>query len=271
MDKEIKYISIEELKTIQLDILEAIDLFCSQHNIVYSMACGTLLGAVRHKGYIPWDDDIDIYLLREDYNKLISFFPDRFQDVYELISLERNEKWDRPYAKAFDSRTVFQENADNSVTIGVNIDVYPIDDVPDDEIEWSKYDRFRRVLQKLYEVKWIRLSRKRGVFKNLVLLIMKLPLLVVSRRRFALILDNYCQKHNGKGYDSVFECVQGLLQKHRFSKSLFMSVVRIPFENRSFLGFKDYDIYLRNGYGDYMQLPPVEKRVAHHAFKAYWE
>ena len=272
MDKnEVKFISADEIKTIQLDVLQAIDTFCTQHNLIYSLACGTLLGAVRHKGYIPWDDDIDIYLLRRDYNQLVLSFPEKFHDFYELISLERNENWDRPYAKAFDNRTIFQEDANNSVTIGINIDIYPIDDVPDEEDDWLKYDRFRRLLQRMSEVKMIRLSRNRSVLKNLTIFALKIPLLWLSRRRFALFLDKFIQKHNEKGYDSVFECAQGLLQKNKFSKSLFNSVVRMPFEDRTFFGFEDYDSYLSNGYGNYMQLPPEEKRVTHHAFTAYWK
>lgn len=271
MDKEINYISIEELKVLQMDVLQAIDQFCQEHSIVYSMACGTLLGAVRHKGYIPWDDDIDIYLLREDYNKLIKSFPKCYQGNYELISLERDEKWDHPYAKAFDNRTIFKENANTSTLIGVNIDIYPIDDVPDDEKEWIKYNKRRRIYQRLNEVKFIRLSRSRSFMKNMILALLKILLCWLSKRQFAMFLNKYAQKYNHKDYSSAFECVQGLLQKHKFSKSLFDSVVKLPFEDRMFLGFKDYDAYLSNGYGNYMQLPPEEKRITHHNFEAWWK
>lgn len=271
MVEKVRNINVEELKEIQLNVLQAIGTFCSEHAIVYSMACGTLLGAVRHKGYIPWDDDIDIYLLRKDYNKLMSLFPQQYQGRYELISLERDEKWDRPYAKAYDNRTVLQENANNSVIIGVNIDIYPIDDVPDEETTWLRYDKKRRFLQKMDSVKRIRMSSRRSVSKNATLMAMKIPVCWMTRRRFAILLSNYAQKYNGKGYQSVFECVQGLLQKHKFDKSLFNSVTKMPFEDRLFFGFSDYDTYLGNAYGDYMQLPPEEKQIAHHDFNAWWK
>ena len=120
-------------------------------------------------------------------------------------------------------------------------------------------------------MKSIRISSRRGILKNATLLAMKLPLCFLTRRHTALFLSWYSQKNNGKGYTSVFECVQGMLQKHKFNKTLFSSVVKMPFEDRCFMGFADYDSYLRNAYGYYMQLPPEEKRISHHDFAAYWK
>lgn len=271
MDEKVRLINVEELKTIQLDVLQAIDKFCAENGIVYSMACGTMLGAVRHKGYIPWDDDIDIYLLRKDYNNLIKLFPDTYLGKYKLISLERNKLWDRPYAKAFDDMTLLKENAHCAVDIGVNIDVYPIDDVPDDEDMWIKYDRRRRFFQRIDIVKGVRISARRDILKNAAIIAMKLPVCFLTRRHTARFLSWYAQKNNGKGYFSVFECVQGMLQKHKFSKKLFSSMVRMPFEDRCFMAFENSDSYLSNAYGDYMQLPPKEKRVSHHDYMAYWK
>lgn len=271
MDKEVRTIDTDELKTIQLDVLQAVDKFCTENGIVYSMACGTLLGAVRHKGYIPWDDDIDIYLLRKDYNRLVKSFPKAYLGRYELASLERDSQWTRPYAKAFDNKTQIIENSTDNIQIGINIDVYPIDDVPDDERLWLKYDRRRRFFQRIDVVKSIRISSRRDILKNTALLVMKLPICFLSRRHTARFLSWYSQKNNNKGYTSVFECVQGLLQKHKFNKVLFSSTVRMSFEDRSFMAFQDYDSYLRNAYGDYMQLPPEEKRISHHDFEACWK
>ena len=269
--EEIGHISGDDLKVIQLNILQAVDSFCIENGICYSMACGTLLGAVRHRGYIPWDDDIDIYLLRKDYDRLVNLFPERYLGCYEMMSLERNMEWDFPYAKAFDNRTVLLENSKSSITIGVNIDIYPIDDVPNDERQWKRYNRIRRFFQKLNSVKRIRLSRERSLIKNIVLSVVKLPLCIISRRHFSLFLSLFAQKFNNKGYSYAFECVQGLLQKNRFKKELFESIVRMPFEDRMFYGFKEYDAYLNNAYGDYTQLPPIEKQVSHHAFMAWWK
>lgn len=266
-----KKIDIDELKVLQMDVLSAIDEFCSNRSIRYSMACGTLLGAIRHKGYIPWDDDIDIYLPRDDYRRLIAEFPDLYKERYRLVSLERDPLWEKPYAKAFDDKTIFIENANVKEIIGINIDVYPVDEVPDDNNEWEKYDKLRRLHQNLFALKFVKASRKRSLTKNLVLLLIRMVTCWYSKRRWALKIDKLAQQYNGKGYKRLFECCQGRLQKKPFPKNLFENLVEMPFEERLFNGFKDADLYLRNGYGDYMQLPPKEKQIAHHSFNAYWK
>ena len=246
-----KEITPQELKTLQLDVLQAVDAFCRERGIRYSLACGTMLGAVRHKGYIPWDDDLDIYLLREDYNRLMAEFPAEYEGHYELISRERDKRWDLLIAQAYDNRTLFVEGAHTAMNVGVKIDLFPIDDVPDDDAEWLAYDKKRRLLARILLIKGSLLSRKQRSFrKNLGMLLIKIVTFPISRKRLASILDRYAQKFDGKGYRSVFECIQGLLQKHKFSKSLFDSLVDYPFEDRHFPGFADADAYLRNGYGD---------------------
>ena len=272
MDNEMKgsLISIDEVKQLQLDVLDAIDKFCEENSIVYSMACGTMLGAVRHKGYIPWDDDIDIYLLREDYRILIERFPKVYKNYYELISLERDDNWDRPYAKAFDNRTIVEENANCAVLIGVNIDIYPIDDVPDDEKRWLQYNRRRRFYQKLVPIKYLKWSSSKSLMRNVLLILSKVPLSIISCRRLARFLSAYAEKNNGNGFCHVFECVQGMLQKNRFDKNLFNEIERYPFEDRIFKGFANSDEYLRNAYGDYMKFPPIDQQVSHHDFSAWW-
>ena len=106
-------------------------------------------------------------------------------------------------------------------------------------------------------------------YKTLALRCINAITLVYSRRKLALKLDKLAQQNNGNGYHRCFECAQGMLQRKPFNKELFDTLVPYPFEDRFFLGFKDSDSYLTNAYGNYMELPPEEKRVTHHAFKAY--
>lgn len=266
-----KEISLDELKVIQMDVLTAIDKYCTQNGITYSLAGGTLLGAIRHKGYIPWDDDIDIYLYRDDYNKLINTFPDIYEGRYKIASLERDKEWERPYANAYDDKTIMIENSTEKKHIGVFIDVFPIDNVPDDEIEWRKYDVPRRRMQKFHALRFIRYNKNRSFFKNIVVLLTRGLTAFISRRRFAQYLDRLAKKYADCETKYVFSNAQGIFVKRRFFKKVFDRVVELPFEDRSFKGFADYDEYLRNAYGDYMKLPPVEKRISHHSFKAYWK
>ena len=265
-----KEINLEELKTLQMDVLAAIDEFCSANNIRYSMACGTLLGAIRHKGYIPWDDDIDIYVPREDYKRLIAEFPKNYKDRYKITSLERDPLWDKPYAKAYDDFTILEEDALDKENIGVNIDVFPVDEVPSGD-EWTKYNKKRRCEQILFSMKFIHVSQQRSFLKNLTLILFRVITFFYSSRAWAKRIDKQAQRFNGKGYDHYFECCQGVFQKNPFPMHLFDEIVETPFEDRFYKRFANADVYLRNGFGDYMKLPPKEKRVSHHAFKAFWK
>ena len=266
-----KEIGLEELKVLQMDVLQAVDEFCRNNNIRYSMACGTLLGAIRHKGYIPWDDDIDIYVPRDDYRRLVDIFPSLYKGRYKLTSLERSSLWDKPYAKIYDNKNVMVEDAVWKENIGVNIDVFPVDEVPDDESEWLEYNKKRMRQQKLFILKFVHLSFNRSIAKNVALLLFKIITCFYSSRKWAKSIDKMCKKYNGLGYNRYFECCSGRIQKHPFPKRLFDDLVYMEFEDRTFKAFADADCYLRNGYGDYMTLPPEEKRIPHHDFKAYWK
>lgn len=265
-----KRIEVDELKRIQLDILTIIDRFCRENGIKYSLGCGSMLGAARHKGYIPWDDDIDIYLLRDEYERLVNQFPEVYENI-KLASLQRDRKWNRAYSKAYDIRTEMQD-AGNKYRIGVGIDVYPIDTVPEEKGEWLKYDRIRRGYQRLYEWKISMLFRKgRAWWKYLFLPLTKILLLPFSARRIAIFIEHYSMKYRRTQSPYVFECCQGIMQKNPFKRSAMEHLIDMPFEDRIVSGMRDYDEYLSNAYGDWRELPPVEKRVAHHIIKAWWK
>lgn len=264
-----KIIDIEEFKIIQMDILDVIHQYCDKHGIKYSLGCGSMLGAIRHKGFIPWDDDIDIYLLREEYEKLIASFPEELSHI-KIASFSRDKKWGRAYAKAYDTRTQIIEDFDK-YQIGVGIDVYPIDKVPQDEKEWLAYNKKRRFLQNIFGLKVYPFRKGRTLSKNAFLLFSKILLFPFSTRSLGRIVDYYAKKYNKTNSEFVFECCQGMLQKNRFKKELLETIVDYKFEDRVFKGMKDYDQYLSNAYGNYMVLPPEEKRVCHHVHKAWWK
>jgi lipopolysaccharide cholinephosphotransferase len=138
---------INVLKQYQLGNLLALHRFCTEKKINYSLAYGSLLGAIRHQGIIPWDDDIDVCLLRDEYNRLIQEFPIQLEGKYSLHSLERQKDYVRPYARLCDDTTLetFQDNVPMP-PMGIGIDIFPIDEVPEDEKEWQKFNKKRRRL-----------------------------------------------------------------------------------------------------------------------------
>lgn len=261
-------ITLPELKVIQMEVLTAIDEFCSANSIKYSLACGTLLGAARHKGYIPWDDDIDIYILRADYMRLMSLFPNIYKGRYKLVSIERDKKWDRTSAKAYDIRTNFYEPG-QSYHLGVNIDIFPIDDVPDGENEWNSFDKKRAYIIKLLDIgRYGKVSSNRFSCKRLAV---QLFFCLVSCRQLANLLNKYVQKFNKCNYSRCFESCTAVLVENPFPKALFDDLILLPFEDHEYYGFADYDTYLAASYGNWRELPPEEKRVSHHVYKATWK
>jgi len=263
-------IYVNELKEIQLDILSAVDEFCRNNNIRYTMSCGTLLGAVRHRGYIPWDDDIDTFMLREDYNQFIKLFPELYQGKYSLSCIERVDV-DRVYASVYDTRTIKYEGNATKSSVGIFIDVFPVDDVPDDNKEWLCYKRKLYFFSWLRNIKFLKWSDNRGGGKNIFLYICKLLIIPIPFKWILKHMNVYAQKNNGKGYHMVYETCYGIGYERPFKKEYFDDIIDYPFEDRIFKGFKNADEYLTNTFGDYMQYPPEDERVSTHVYRAYWK
>lgn len=264
-------IEIEEKKHIQLDIVLAFHEYCESNKINYSLADGTLIGAVRHHGYIPWDDDIDVCLLRNEYDKLIQSFPSLYKGKFSLISFERDKRWGRPYAKLYNIHTLeVEESYNNKPEIGVGIDVFPLDDVPDNELYWKRYNRIRRFVNNLSRIKSIKWNKSRSLRKNITASFFRAILSPLSFRCLARITDRNSKRYNGKGYHHIFENCLGMIMKHSFLKESFAETVLAMFEGHQLRIMKGYDDCLSNSYGDYMKLPPIEKRVAHHSSMCFW-
>lgn len=263
--------SVDEIKQIQLDILLAFHEFCIDNSINYSLAYGTLLGAIRHKGFIPWDDDIDVCLLRADYEKLERLFPQYLKERYVFLSLSRDNKWNRPYGMIYDNYTIEVEDASNNYEgVGVGIDVFPIDDVSQDDHLFTVFQKKRIFLVYALNMKFLRWSANRSFFKNLLLAFSKVLLTPVPSRLIAKRID-YLSKNvleSSKVYHSsdtdihLFESVP---------KSLFSGYIDVPFEGFSVKAMNGYDKYLSSIYGDYMTPPPSNQRGSTHSYEAYWK
>lgn len=265
-----KEIDIEELKRIQIEILDKVDEFCNNTGIHYFLSSGTLIGAIRHKGYIPWDDDVDIYMPRKDYEMFLDNF-NGYDSNFRVISLRNVSDYPNSYSKVERAGTLLIEKADYSIEMGVNIDVFPVDGVPDDILERKKYmNKAIRLFQKMELKKTTIDFERRGLLKNIILAIGKLLLQSKSLAELAKELDAMIDKDCEET-----EYVCSLVSNNKFGKEFPRSViegtVEVEFEGKYYKTMRGWDTYLRVNYGDYMQLPPEEKRITHHSYKAFWK
>lgn len=260
-------IFVDELRQIQLDILKDVHIFCQNHNIKYSLCGGTLIGAIRHKGFIPWDDDIDIFMLRCDYNRFLKEYPET--DKYEVCYFEKNNAYLFPFAKVQNKQTVLEEDIMYRHNLGVNIDVFPIDNIPErKKNQIYQYTEFYKklILQKFFNKKYSRNFFNKCYHAIVQFILRPIPLSLIIKK---LIKQATAYKEQNVEYCGCL--VWGYGKKELQKKSNFDSYILTDFEDSKFYIIGGYDNYLRNTYGDYMILPPMEKRISHHYFKAYWK
>ena len=262
-----KEISLEESKKIELDILLTVADFCDKNNLTYFLAYGTLIGAIRHKGFIPWDDDVDITMPREDYDKFIA----TFNHEYIKAVVPGTPMSKHSFLKIIDTRTVKKEPClkYSAGFLGIDVDVFPIDGAPSDEAEYDKwYDELMEVY-KSFVLSAQSLSTK--YLKHSI----KLALLKLKLKKPAYYLEEAKKLHGRYPYKAS-EYVAAVespynSKKNRVPKQYYTGSVDVEFEGHTFRAPICYDKLLRSIYGDYMQLPPEEQRVTHHTNKVYWK
>lgn len=262
-----KEMTFEESRKIQLDILLYFDKWCKEHDLHYSLGEGTLIGAVRHRGFIPWDDDIDLLMTRENFDKFVELYDGR----YRIISLRTEKRWRSCYVRLTDERTVVTWDNPNHNYHGMWISILPIDNFPDNPDEWAPK---KKQIRKYLKMGWIKdayWNKNVSLIRNILKWPLKLILLPISSNYIGMKLQSIITSFNGiqtkrKGllacvWDDVWYC----------DAEAFDDYIEVPFEGHMLSVFKGYDTYLRCQYGDYMQLPPEEKRVPKHNYKAYWK
>lgn len=272
-----KEISLADRKRVQLEIMKEIDFFCKNHNLTYYLAFGTLLGAIRHKGYIPWDDDIDIMMPRKDYNELAKIFPRNGR--YRFLTHDNTKNFPYAFGKVIDTITVKNESIRPKYqVIGLDVDVFPIDNYPDDIEEARRWSAEIAKTQLLLEKQFAQFAKGRNlartIVRNILIAIRHFldDINVYSVNNITKQIDKLAQKYNAEetSYCGIADIkTYGVCKRNR--KQVFDSAIEVVFEEEIFYAPIGYDEYLTDIYGNYMQLPPPEMCKTHHSFKAYWK
>lgn len=264
-----KELSLQEIKEIELELLKKFHYFCVENNIRYFVSHGTLLGALRYKGFIPWDDDLDVLVPREDYDRLLSIYPDDAQ--YRLFAPEKDQFYFFPYAKLCDMSTRKVEGGyDNGVELGIDIDVFPLD-YWDKDLELAKREskRQKRNMSMLVLSKLKKPDSLNPVKRFVKGILMKLVHIRDSSFYVARIMKeaNKPEQIGSRYMGGKSWNVYG--ERDIMPAEIFSDRIEVEFEGERFFAPIGYDAFLTSLYGDYMPEPPVEKRKTHHSFKAY--
>ncbi len=243
-----------------LPILKEVVRVCDENNIFYCLEGGTLLGAVRHHGFIPWDDDIDIMMPRAEFERFVRIAPEKLGPDYGLGWADTDPSWPLLYAKVYRKGTSFVEAPDEGSTwdTGLFVDIFPFDESPG---VTGSARRKRRLAMYFYTL--LMHSITRHFSGNPVLALIEKALLALFRPSGVVRLASRMFKGKNGTHYSSYPSVYSL-ERSTFPKSCYEKTLMLPFEDATFRAPAGYDTVLRTVYGDYMQLPPEEKRVAHH-------
>lgn len=269
--------TLKDIQNVSLDILIDVHNFCVKNNIKYTLQGGTLIGAIRHKGFIPWDDDIDIAMPRPDYERFIHSY--RSHEGYKIFSRELSETKDTyiAYARVCDMKHTFVDYRNltwNAEKTGVWIDVFPLDGVDEDDAIWKK--RYSEIRKCAIIGNYLRYAKRPFSMNNSFSAKRKwFKAKLISFFYSFNVVDKHielCRKvmfGETLRYCNCSLIKYGMRECH--NNDVIDNVILVPFENKEFFVMSKYDEALTEKYGDYMKLPPAEQQVHGHGGGYYWK
>lgn len=255
-----------ELQSKLLHMMKWLHSFCEKNNLRYYALGGTMLGAIRHNGFIPWDDDIDVGMPRKDYECFIRLCKEQKHSQYIVEDINTtNSDYIYGYAKLYDTTTTLVERARKNVKRGIYMDIFPLDGVGNTEENINSiYDpifyRYQFVVARTCAF-----NKERKMYKNLVMFLARMiPQCIISNKKIIKKINDLCKAHD---YDEC-EIIGNLLGnwgiKEIMPKKYMGQPTLYQFEDTCIYGAENYDMYLKKLYGDWHKLPPEEKRITHH-------
>ncbi|MDR0864754.1 MAG: LicD family protein [Candidatus Symbiothrix sp.] len=244
-----------------LEILLAIDKVCKAHHLRYYIMAGTMLGAVRHSGFIPWDDDADIGIPRADYEQLIAHAKEWFPEQYEFVCGENDTDYPLPFGKIQDARTTLIERASIMYVGGVYVDIFPLDGVPTgkiaQQIHFAQYQFYKKLLFFLFRNPY---KHGKGPRSWVPLLCRKVTTRSKVQRRIRQLLTKY----DFDNQSLIADYDDG--SKGIMDKQILGTPIPVRFCGKELLGVEQSDAYLKQKYEDYMTIPKQEHRKKHQCF-----
>lgn len=248
------------LKSKELELFKAFISVCSQLNLPYFIVGGTLLGAVRHKGFIPWDDDIDIAMLREDYEVFLSKAQQYLPEEFFLQTIDTDPEYLANFAKLRHSGTTFLESSVKHCKInhGIYIDIFPLDNYPDSAVARALF----QLRNSLYRYRII------AAFHDDAPSAVKRIICAFLKVLFPSVRKVLCKRDRLLKSCSHGTCIASHCgawgKKEIVPAQWYQETTTVEFEGLQVSAPKDYHAFLTHYYGDYMKLPPVEKQKSHH-------
>lgn len=271
-DEGIRYQEVTDIREIQqmeLGIMEYIHETCQKIGVKYFLAYGSLIGAVRHKGFIPWDDDMDICMLREDYEKLQDYLISNPDERYEVMSYKNNLNYVYPFMKVQDNQTyLLEEDVRIDSSMGIYVDIFPVDGYEEDSAFKDKMTRLIKKRQlSCYTFKGI--TNTKSLLNSLIRYISVIVFYFTNTNKYIRGIDELAKSRKVSDYEEVDYLIYKDMNKSVWRREWLEQVTTGTFEGKEFMIPKNYHEILTSDYGDYMQLPPVELRFSHHDFQLW--
>lgn len=265
-NEDYENLDLKEAQTIMTDILKAVHDLCDKHGINYFLDAGTLLGAVRHKGFIPWDDDIDIGMLREDYNKFLKVAEKELPKHLFLQTFETDAYYDvypTPCKVRYNNTIFLEEGAkeNHKMHNGIFIDIFPYDSLPKSKFAYKVQRALSYNILKSY--KRIRDIPEKLSFKNKITFTFYRLVIKLFPNKRRLKFFNHLVKWNDQNSEYMGYGLDTYWSQYIYKKSDYFDLVKLDFEGYEFYGPKNYHAILTQLYGDYMTLPKEEDRMWH--------